>query len=41
MGRRAADLLIEAIAAKRTQRSKKVLIEPKLVIRRSTERSNS
>ena len=41
IGRRAADLLIERIAAKRAQRPKKVLIEPRLVIRRSTERSSS
>ncbi|HEV3206977.1 MAG TPA: LacI family DNA-binding transcriptional regulator [Terriglobales bacterium] len=41
MGRRAADLLVEQIAAKRTQLPKKVLIEPRLVIRRSTERPSS
>jgi LacI family transcriptional regulator len=39
MGRRAAELLLEQISAKGTIRPKKILIEPKLVVRRSTERS--
>jgi len=41
IGKRAADLLLERIASKRTLRPKKVLIEPRLVIRRSTEGSSS
>jgi LacI family transcriptional regulator len=40
IGKRAADLLIERIASKRKLQPKKVLIEPKLVIRRSTTRSS-
>ena len=41
IGKRAADLLLERIASKRALRPKKVLIEPRLVIRRSTEGSSS
>jgi LacI family transcriptional regulator, galactose operon repressor len=38
MGTRAAELVMERIAAKRMLRSKRVLIPPKLVIRNSTQR---
>jgi len=38
IGTRAAELVMERIAAKRTLRSKRVLIPPKLVIRKSTQR---
>jgi LacI family transcriptional regulator len=40
IGKRAADLLLERIASKRALRPKKVLIEPRLVVRRSTEGSS-
>ncbi|HMH05358.1 MAG TPA: substrate-binding domain-containing protein, partial [Terriglobales bacterium] len=36
IGKRAADLLLERIDSKRKLRPKKILIEPKLVIRQST-----
>ena len=39
IGKRAADLLLERIVSKRALRPKRVLIEPKLVIRQSTTRS--
>jgi len=38
IGTRAAELVMERIAAKRTLRSKRVLIPPKLVVRKSTQR---
>lgn len=38
IGKRAADLLLERIASKRKLRPKKILIEPRLVMRQSTER---
>src|SRR5207244_6993232 len=38
IGTRAAELVMERIAAKRALRSKRVLIQPKLVIRNSKER---
>jgi LacI family transcriptional regulator, galactose operon repressor len=41
IGKRAADLLLERIASKRGLPPRKVLIEPKLVIRQSTQRSSS
>src|SRR6476660_5545258 len=41
IGKRAADLLLERIGSKRVLRPKKVLIDPRLVTRRSTARSNS
>lgn len=41
IGKRAADLLIEQIVAKRKLRPRNVLIAPKLVIRQSTQRSSS
>ena len=41
IGKRAANLLLERIAAKRPLRPRKVLIVPKLVVRRSTSRSSS
>jgi LacI family transcriptional regulator len=40
IGRRAAEMLLERIASKRKLRPSKVLIEPKLVARRSTEGSS-
>jgi len=41
IGKRAANLLLERIAAKRSLRPRKVLIVPKLVVRKSTSRSSS
>ncbi len=41
IGKRAANLLLERIASKRSLRPRKVLIVPKLVIRQSTRRPNS
>ncbi len=38
IGKRAADLLLERIASKHKLRPKKILIEPRLVMRQSTER---
>jgi len=38
MGTRAAELVLERIAAKRMLRPKRVLIPPKLVVRKSTQR---
>src|SRR5882762_683355 len=39
IGKQAAQLLMEQIGAKNKSRVKKILITPKLVIRRSTQRS--
>jgi len=41
IGKRAADLLVERIASKRRLQPRKVLIEPKLVIRQSTQRATA
>jgi LacI family transcriptional regulator len=41
IGKRAANLLLEIIASKRAVKPRKVLIVPKLVVRRSTKRSSS
>jgi LacI family transcriptional regulator len=41
IGKRAANLLLERIASKRSLRPRKVLIVPKLVVRKSTSRSSS
>jgi len=41
IGKRAADLLLERIASKHKLRSQKILIEPRLVVRKSTARSSS
>jgi LacI family transcriptional regulator len=41
IGKRAADLLLEQIGAKQARRRRKILIKPKLVIRKSTQRLNS
>jgi LacI family transcriptional regulator len=41
IGKRAANLLLESIASKRAVKPRKVLIVPKLVVRRSTKRSSS
>lgn len=41
IGKRAANLLLERIASKRSLRPRKVLIVPKLVVRQSTRRSPS
>src|SRR5437667_1219540 len=41
IGKRAADLLLERIASKRKLRPKKILIEPRLVMRQSTERCSA
>ena len=38
IGKRAADLLLERIASKHKLRPKKILIDPKLVVRQSTQR---
>jgi LacI family transcriptional regulator len=40
IGQRAANLLLERIAAKRSVRPRKVLIVPRLVVRQSTQRSS-
>ncbi len=40
IGKRAANLLLERIGEKRVQRPRKVLIEPRLVVRQSTARSD-
>jgi LacI family transcriptional regulator len=40
IGQRAANLLLERIAAKRSLRPRKVLIVPRLVVRQSTQRSS-
>jgi LacI family transcriptional regulator len=41
IGKRAADLLLERIGSKRRLQPRKVLIEPRLVIRQSTQRAGS
>ena len=40
IGTRAAELLLEQIGSKRAIRPKKVLIDPRLVIRQSTQRNS-
>jgi LacI family transcriptional regulator len=40
IGKRAADLLLQRIASKRKLRPKKILIDPRLVVRQSTQRLN-